>query len=73
MASPQRLILAGIATLVIGLIITFPARVAYQWFAPAELKLSGISGSIWHGAAAQGSAGGVYLTNVEWSFRSDET
>ena len=69
MASPQRLILAGIATLVIGLIISFPARVAYQWFAPAELKLSGISGSIWHGAAAQGAAGGVYLTNVEWSFR----
>ncbi len=69
MASPQRLILAGIATLVIGLIITFPARVAYQWFAPAELRLSGISGSIWRGAAAQGSAGGVYLANVRWSFR----
>jgi len=69
MASPQRLILAGIATLVIGLIISFPARVAYQWFAPAELKLSGISGSIWRGSAAQGSAGGVYLANVRWSFR----
>ncbi len=63
------MILAGIATFVIGLIISFPARVAYQWFAPAELKLSGISGSIWHGNAAQGSAGGVYLTNVRWSFR----
>ena len=69
MASPKRLILAGIATLVIGLISTFPARVAYQWFAPGELKLGGISGSIWRGAAAQGSAGGVYLTNIKWRFR----
>lgn len=69
MASPKRLILAGIATLVIGLISTFPARVAYQWFAPGELKLGGISGSIWRGVAAQGSAGGVYLTNIKWRFR----
>lgn len=69
MRSSKRLILAGIATFVIGLIITFPARVAYQWFAPAELKLSGISGSIWHGSAAQGSASGVYLANFHWSFR----
>ncbi len=69
MRNSKRLILAGIVTFVIGLIITFPARVAYQWFAPAELKLSGISGSIWRGSAAQGSAGSVYLANVNWSFR----
>ena len=69
MRNPQRLILAGIVTFVIGLIISFPARVAYQWFAPNELRLSGISGSIWRGNAAQGSAGGVYLANINWSFR----
>ena len=69
MKNRKRLILAGIATFIIGLIITFPARVAYQWFAPGELKLSGISGSIWRGNAAQGTAGGVYLADVNWSFR----
>jgi len=69
MKNRKRLILAGIATFVIGLIITFPARVAYQWFAPGELKLSGINGSIWRGNAAQGTAGGVYLADVNWSFR----
>ena len=69
MRNSRHLILAGIATFVIGLIITFPARVAYQWFAPAELKLDGISGSIWRGTAAQGTAGGVYLADIEWSFR----
>ncbi|MFQ5982731.1 MAG: type II secretion system protein N [Woeseiaceae bacterium] len=65
----KRLMLAGIVTFVIGLLITFPARVAYQWFAPAELRLSGISGSIWRGKAVQGYAGGVYLSNVTWSFQ----
>ncbi len=69
MRNTKRLILAGIATFVIGLVITFPARVAYQWFAPAELRLGGISGSIWRGTAAQGTAGGVYLADINWSFR----
>ena len=69
MKNRKRLIIAGIATFVIGLIITFPARVAYQWFAPGDLKLSGINGSIWRGNAAQGTAGGIYLADVNWSFR----
>ena len=69
MKNRKRLVLAGIATFVIGLIITFPARVAYQWFAPGELKLNGINGSVWRGNAAQGTAGGVYLADVNWSFR----
>ncbi len=67
MRSPKRLILAGIATFVIGLVITFPARVAYQWFAPDKLKLSGISGSIWHGSAVQGIASGIYLADIHWT------
>ena len=69
MKNRKRLVLAGIATFVIGLIITFPARVAYQWFAPDDFKLSGINGSVWRGNAAQGTAGGVYLADVNWSFR----
>jgi general secretion pathway protein N len=69
MKNTKRLVLAGIITFVVGLIITFPARVAYQWFAPAELKLNGINGSIWRGSATQGSAGGIYLSDINWSFR----
>ncbi len=68
MRNPKRLILAGIATFVIGLVITFPARMAYQWLAPDELKLSGIDGTIWHGSAARGTAGGLYLANISWSY-----
>jgi general secretion pathway protein N len=69
MRNLRPLILAGIATFVIGLIITFPARVAYQWFAPGDLKLSGISGSVWRGKAAQGTAAGVYLADINWRYR----
>lgn len=69
MSSAGRLLAVGAAALVIGLLATFPARIAYQWFAPHDLALSGISGSIWNGAASQGSAGGLYLSELTWRFR----
>lgn len=65
----KRLLAAGVAVLVIGLVLGFPARVAYQWFAPSQVSLSGISGSVWNGAAAQGSVAGLFLGNITWSFR----
>jgi general secretion pathway protein N len=69
-ASGKRLIAVGVAALVAGLVANFPARVAYHWFAPDELALSGISGSVWNGAAAQGSAGGLFLSELTWRFRA---
>ena len=65
----KRLLAAGVAVLVIGLVLGFPARVAYQGFAPSQVSLSGISGSVWNGAAAQGSVAGLFLSNITWSFR----
>lgn len=59
----------GIVTLLIGLVAMFPARVAYSWFAPPGIALSGIDGTIWHGRAAAGTAGGLYLTNLDWKMR----
>lgn len=69
MANGKRLVAAGIAALVIGLVLTFPARIAYQWFAPAQVALSSISGSVWNGAAAQGSAAGLFLSDITWTFQ----
>lgn len=69
MANGKRLVAAGIAALIVGLVLTFPARVAYQWFAPGQIALSGISGSVWSGSAAQGSAAGIFLSDVTWRFR----
>jgi general secretion pathway protein N len=65
----KRLVAVGVAALIVGLVLTFPARIAYQWFAPGQVALSGISGSVWSGAAAQGSAAGLFLSDITWSFR----
>ncbi len=65
----SRLIAAGAVTLIAGLVTTFPARVAYTWFAPPSVSLSGISGTVWHGRANQARANGVYLREVNWTFR----
>lgn len=68
MPSLRTLAIAGVATLVVGLVIAFPARLAWQWLAPPGVALQGISGSIWSGRAREASAGGVYLTDVQWRF-----
>ncbi len=65
----SHLIKIGVLTFIVGIILFFPARVAYQWFAPAELSLSGISGSVWNGRAREGDANGVYLRNLQWHIR----
>lgn len=62
------LVAAGLAALTLALLVTMPARVAYHWFAPPDLKLSGISGSAWNGRAAEGAAGGIYFADLAWRF-----
>lgn len=65
----RRLIILGLLVFLGVMLATFPARVAYNWFAPAELQLSGISGSIWNGSAAEGKAAGAYVRNINWRFK----
>lgn len=65
----KRLVVLGTATFLVGVVLLFPARVAYHLFAPDSFRLTGISGTIWSGRAAEGQAAGVYLSNMEWSFR----
>ena len=65
-----RLIAVGVITLLIGLVTAFPARVAYQWFAPAGVvSLEGISGSVWNGRVAQADVAGFYLRDLSWRFK----
>lgn len=63
------LIAVGAAIFAAALVVMFPARVAYHAFAPTAVRLSGISGSVWNGTAAEGRAGELYLSNLTWSFR----
>jgi general secretion pathway protein N len=68
MSVRSRLIAAGAATFILGMMLTFPARIAYSWFAPPDLRLSGISGTIWRGQAIEGTAAGIYLRDLKWKF-----
>ncbi len=65
----KRLVIPGILVFFGVMLATFPARVAYQWFAPAEVRLSGITGSVWSGSAAAALAGGAYVRDISWHFK----
>lgn len=69
MSGFSRLSKVGLLVFAVGLILLFPARVAYRWFAPAEFVASGISGSVWSGHAAEASANGMYFRDLSWRIR----
>lgn len=63
----KRIVFAGVLVFLIVLLATFPARVAVNWFAPPDIVLTGVEGSIWNGSAAEGLAAGAYLRNLTWN------
>lgn len=67
--SRKWLIAIGVVTFLVGTVLLLPARVAYLWFVPVEIKLNGISGSLWSGKANAGLVEGIYFTNLDWSFK----
>ena len=64
-----RLIIVGLLTLLAGLIILFPARVAYNWFAPPGIALNGFEGTVWSGSARHMTAGNIYVGNFRWRIK----
>lgn len=69
MTDRKLLPLIGIATFLVATLLMFPARVAYDWFAPDSVRLSGLDGSLWYGQAASGEANGIYFTKLKWAFK----
>ena len=65
----KRLVTIGLLVGIVGLFVLFPARVAYQWFAPPQVILSGISGTVWDGAAREATVDGLYLRDLDWRFQ----
>ena len=59
----------AILTVIIAMLATFPARVAYSWASPPFVQISGIKGTIWNGSASQFATHGVYLTDLTWTMR----
>ena len=60
------LILVAVLTVLIALVATFPARVAYHMAASPLLAMSGITGSVWSGKAREFSTNGIYLRDLQW-------
>ena len=54
---------------VAAFVAMFPARVAYDWFVPQAVQVSGLDGSIWSGSATGASVAGLYLRDVNWRLR----
>lgn len=47
------LVTAGVVAVLVGLVATFPARLALAWFAPPQLRAWGVEGTVWQGRAAE--------------------
>jgi general secretion pathway protein N len=60
------LLLLTVLTAVVALVITFPARVAYQWMSSPFVQMSGIQGTVWNGSAREFATNGVYLRELTW-------
>lgn len=65
--SQRGLLLVAILTLLVALIVLFPARVAYNQFAPPELAISGIRGSVWRGSADAVETNGIVFRDITWT------
>lgn len=66
----KRYVLVGLLVFAAVLVATFPARVAYRWFAPPDLVLNGITGSVWRGGADEGMAGGAFIRQIRWRLKA---
>ncbi|MDH3416976.1 MAG: type II secretion system protein N, partial [Gammaproteobacteria bacterium] len=69
MTSRARLIVVACITLLVGLVVLFPARVAYRWLPAPAFDLAGISGSVWNGQASQMKSGSLYLQDLQWRIK----
>ena len=69
MPAARRLIIAGLATFLAGLVILFPARVAINAVEVPGVSIAGVSGSVWNGVAQDVNVNGVYIRDVSWQLR----
>ncbi len=67
--SKRGLLLVAGVTVLAGLVMMFPARVAYHLAAPADVSLSGLHGTVWLGQADAGLARGAYLEDIRWRIK----
>jgi general secretion pathway protein N len=68
MRRTRLLIAAGVAAFLVFLVVFLPASMLLR-FVPAEVSLSGVSGTIWRGAATSIAIKGTPLGRLRWTNR----
>ncbi len=66
--SKRRLVIVIVLTMLVTLVATFPARVAYRMADAPGIAVSGIDGTVWNGTAREASVNGSYVRDLEWKF-----
>ena len=59
----------GVGAYLAFTLAAFPARTAYEWFAPPDITLTGVEGTLWSGGAASGVAAGIAVQDLRWRVR----
>jgi len=59
----------GVGAYLAFTLASFPAATAYRWFAPRELALAGVEGTLWSGRAAAGAVANVAVQDIRWTLR----
>ena len=59
----------GAVAYLIFLLNLVPATTAHRLFAPSNLRLAGIQGTLWSGSASLGSVGAIGLHEIQWRLR----
>lgn len=67
--SKASLIALGVGAYLAITVTSFPASVAVKWFAPANVNLALVDGSIWRGTAEYGSVNGFAISDLRWRLR----
>ncbi len=62
----RNLLIIGILTLILNLLITFPAKVAFNFLDTTDVYFNEIEGSLWKGSAKNISYGKFYLNEMHW-------
>lgn len=66
MKSKLALVALGLGAYLAFVVVSFPAAVAHRWFAPGELRLAAVQGTVWRGSAAYGGVGSIGFSDLRW-------
>ena len=70
MRKPLLLATCGFILILVFMLVLWPARVAVGWFLPANVALSGVTGTVWQGSASQLSIDGHVIGGLTWDART---